>query len=256
MASAVLDASVSPEMLPISEIAPSTPVGPTMAPELTVSPVENIPVVIITDSTDGDPDSSEEIKSLVSGGSEEARSTMSAISMQVMNRVSSPSKHRYYGQEVVTDAESETVGGTDRPILLLDTSDKAEETHGKRRRSSLSVSLSPSRSITRSSHTGMDEFLLISPTSSRARSHSVRSVLGRSPRLSVSTGDGTGTVADIRLSVSTYGEEPVPVFRAFPCLSPGSAVRPTRIGAVGFVLAAALVLTALVYDIVETAEGS
>lgn len=268
MASAVLDARVSPGMPPISEVGvPSAPVGPTTAPELTATPVENIPVVIITDSTDGEPDSTEEVKTLVSRGSGEVeRSALDAIPMQIMNRVSAPSRHRYYGQEVLNDAGEASTGpdGTDRPVLILDTTADAHN----QRRPSLSISFSPSHSITHSSNTGMDEFLLISPTlsRSRSRSHSVRSVLStRSPRRSVEAPDATPGErhpsmrdADVRLSMSTPTMEagqPVPMFKAFPRLSPTSAIRSTRISAIGFVLAAALVLTALVYDIVESVGG-
>lgn len=286
-ASAILDANVSranhvsPGIPQVSEVGtPSTPVGLTVTPEGVASPVENIPVVIITHSTDADPDSTDEVKTLVSKTSgEEGRSTYDAIPMSIMNRVSSPSRHRYYGEEVLNeDGDSSTsAGGADRRLLLLDTTGKASPEVRSQRRPSLSLSLSRSHSITHSAHTGMDEFLLISPTSPESQSHSVRAALSaHGPRLSVSTFFGSpaapstpdechtraGSVpprdADVRLSVSTPTvrvEEPVPVFKAFPSLSPTSPIRSTIISAIGGLLAAGLVLTAIVYAIVQTVRA-
>ncbi|KAF8550992.1 hypothetical protein OG21DRAFT_1445836 [Imleria badia] len=290
VASAVLDANVSPRILRVFEVsAPSTPVGLTTAPEQAATPGENIPVVIITDSTDVDSDNTEEVKTLLSSkkSGEVEVSTLDVIPMAVTNRVSSPSRHRYYGQKVLSEESdcSTSTGGMDRRVLLLDTADKpAAEVHHPRRRPSLSLSLSQTHSITHSSDTGMDEFLLISPTSPSSQSHSVRAALSaHSPWPSVSTGLGPGSPdatlpsapstpdaryrgtgpdppqnADVRLSMSTptvCAEDPVPVFKAFPCLSPTSPIRSTRISAIAFLLAATLVLTAIVYDIVETADG-
>ncbi|KAG8217067.1 hypothetical protein J3R82DRAFT_5066 [Butyriboletus roseoflavus] len=145
------------------------------------------------------------------------------------------------------------------------------------RRPSLSISLSRSHSIIHSSNTGMDEFLLISPTSTESRSHGVRTVLSpHSPQPNVSTDLGSSPGlwppdATFPRVSSTPGEHhfrpgsdtprdadvrlPVPTFKAFPSLSPTSHIRPTRISAIGCLLAAVIVLTAIVYDIVQDVRG-
>ncbi|KAF8128973.1 AAAP amino acid permease [Boletus edulis] len=278
-ASAVLDANVSPGVEP-----PLTPIGLTTTPEPVVTHMENIPVVIITDSTDEDSLSTDEMKTLVSTSGEAGGSTLEAIPMAIVNRVSSPSRHRYYGQEVLGEGSdcSSSACGIDHPVLLLDTTGKAEGEAHKQRRPSLSLSLSRS-SITHSSNTGMDEFLLINPTSPEPQSHSVRAALSaHSPRPSMSTGlgsfdaiipgapstsderqhsggSGPPRAADVRLTISTSNvgiEEQVPTFKAFPSLSPTSPIRSTRISAVMCLLAGGLVLTAIVYNIVQSVGGS
>ncbi|KAG6380043.1 hypothetical protein JVT61DRAFT_8123 [Boletus reticuloceps] len=280
-ASAVLDANVSPGVPRVPEVEPPlTPIGLTTTPEPAVTPVENIPVVIITDSTDEDPLSTDEMKTLVSTSGEAGGSTLEAIPMAIVNRVSSPSRHRYYGQEVLGEGSdcSSSACVIDHPVLLLDTTGKAGGEAHKQRRPSLSLSLSRS-SITHSSNTGMDEFLLISPTSPEPQSHSVRAALSaHSPRPSMSTGLGSfdaiipgapstsdegqhsgPRAADVRLTISTSSvgiEEQVPTFKAFPSLSPTSPIRSTRISAVMCLLAGGLVLTAIVYDIVQSVGGS
>ncbi|KAH0835793.1 AAAP amino acid permease [Lanmaoa asiatica] len=288
MASAVLDAKVSPEMHPVSEVgAPLSPVKPTTTSGQTVTPVENIPVVIITDSTDVDPNSTGE-KTKESG--EVVTSAVEATPMSIRNRVSSPSVYRYYGQEVLSEGGGSpaSADGTNHPVLLLDTTGKAAAEAHNQRRPSLSISLSRSHSILHSSNTGMDEFLLMSPPSPELRPHSVRTVLSaHSPRSSMSTelgsspglrspdaifpgvpstpderhlsaGSDTPRDAAVRLSISiptTDVEEPLTTFKAFPSLSATSLIRSTRISAVGCLLSAALVLTALVYDIVQSVGG-
>lgn len=288
LASAVLDANFSPELHPaVSEVGtPLTPVRLTTVSGQTGTPMERIPVVIITNSTDVDPDtgSVDEVKTKESR--EVVTSTLEVIPMPVMNRVSSPSRHRYYGQEVLDGGDESSTGGSraDRPVLLLDTTGKAAAQAHNQRRPSLSISLSSSHSIMHSSNTGMDEFLLISPTSPVPRSHSVRAVLStqnQQPNVGPTglwspdaTFPGVPSMpgerhlgassdiprdADVRLPMSTPimdVEEPMPMFKAFPGLSPTSPIRSTRISAIGCLLAATLVLTAIVYDIVQAVSGS
>ncbi|KAG9315158.1 AAAP amino acid permease [Chiua virens] len=279
IASAVLDPNVSPARPTVDE--PSVPVGLTTVQGPTMGPRDNVPVVIITDSRYLDTSGTDETEARISKEFEEVgQSELDVIPMAVMNRVSAPSRHRYYGQEVLNEGgESSIDGGTDRPVLSLDIA--ATESHNQRR-PSLSVSLSRSHSIIHS-NTGMDEFLLMTPTSPkpRPRSHSVRSELStRSSRQSTNTGmaspgrtpigappmlrerhpsagSDAPLVTDARLSVSPItGEVPMPTFKAFPCLSADSFIRSTRISIAGFLFASALVLTAIVYDIVQSARGS
>lgn len=323
-ASAVLDANVSPRFAHGPEIPlPLTPIELTSTPERIATPVDNVPVVVITDSTDAEFDTSDDIKTFVSKPSEEgAKSTLTLdpIPVSIQNRVSSPSKYRYYGREVLSEVDDGSTsasggGGPDRHVLFLDAAEKtAAETHAhthdhhhyhQRRRPSLSLSLSRSHSITHMSGPGMDEFLLMSPAStasasashSHSRAESVRGVLGAHgprPSMSASTnlglpepttsysyfapsasstpGDGaTGPVPGstsasagshyprphVQLSVSTTTaiEEPVRVFKAFPCLAPSSVIQSTRVSAVAFVLASALVLVAIIYNIVQSVGG-
>lgn len=285
LASAVLDGNIPPETHPLPEVGvPLTPVRLTTASEQAGTSAESIPVVIITDSTNVGPDM-DEAKTKEPG--EMVTPTSDVIPVPISNRVLSPSKHRYYGQEVPSgDGESSTgVCGTENSVLLETVGKAAAPTHN-RRRPSLSISLSHSRSIMRSScNTGMDEFLLISPTSSEPRSHGGRTVHGtRNPQPNVSTGVGSNpslwspgaafpfpcvsstlgechlptrsdSLADVRLSMPTATMDVVQTFKAFPSLSPTSSIRSTRISAIGCLLAAVIVLTAIVYDVVQDVDG-
>jgi len=255
------------------------------------TPVENIPVLIVTDSIDKCRDSM--LMSRGSGESTGSEDEVETIPMSITNCVSSPSKHRYYGQEVLNEGESSAnAREKNRPVLALDTTGGYgdEAIAGKPRnwrRPSVSISLSPMHS----SNTGMDEFLLISPTTPEplSRSRSVRRVLGtHSPRPSMSSGvplspdapppssslppshamsmsiptdphrsPGLVTTerdADVRIFMPAvdFGE-PVPMtFKAFPFLRDTSLVQSTHVSVVGFVLSTVLVLIAIVYGIVSS----
>ncbi|KAG8217068.1 hypothetical protein J3R82DRAFT_5067 [Butyriboletus roseoflavus] len=88
LASAVLDANISPNPHPLSEVGvPLTPIRLATASGQAGASAESIPVVIITDSRDGDPSITDEVKTKEPG---EVISTLDVIPMPISNRVLSP----------------------------------------------------------------------------------------------------------------------------------------------------------------------
>ena len=164
LTSVILDANVTPKIT-----MAGVPLTLITTLELAPTPAENIPIVIITNSMDKDPDNTEDVKTLMSTASEEAeRSKLGTIPMLVMHHVLSPSISLLW--EVCQqgwrglDKHQWEWGGLS--VLLLSMSGKETTEACSNQWLSLSISLSHLHSITHLSNTRMDKFLLISPTSS------------------------------------------------------------------------------------------